>query len=316
MDMEMVLERWKVLQESKREETYWNRLVLWLEIGLFCLLAHCMTGFQTFALELPLPVYDQWETKTDQINVLSKLPEKESFGRNKEWIEKAVNLPLAETAAPTAREEARERAGGRKVPASVSALSDRTMEKVSEEPAAVADIQVILHGNGGRPERTEQIFEIGTFSLEALEEPKRLGKAFDGWYLDPECEMPFSGAVQEEKAVELYAGWKEFPGYFCDGTGYVSGYSDRALVLTDGLVALPAHESCVGLREGAYAGIEEEIFEVYIPANITEIEADAFSAMPNLLFIQAAEGNPSYYSENGILYHKDGSLAAMPMGRG
>lgn len=79
MDMEIVLERWKVLRESKRAETYWNRLVLWLEIGLFCLLAHCMTGFQTFALELPLPVYDQWETKTDQINVLSKLPEKESF---------------------------------------------------------------------------------------------------------------------------------------------------------------------------------------------------------------------------------------------
>lgn len=184
--------------------------------------------------------------------------------------------------------------------------------------APAAGVELILHGNGGLPERAAYTYGSGTFSmeeLEALEEPKRLGKVFDGWYLDAACEIPFSGGAKEGMTLELYAGWKEFPGYLCDDAGYVIGYSDAGLVLTDGLVALPTHESCVGIRAGAYAGIEEEIFEVYIPANITRIEDGAFSSMSNLLFIEAASGNPEFYSEDGILYHRDGSLAVMPPGR-
>lgn len=196
-----------------------------------------------------------------------------------------------------------------------SSLVESTAEEKEDSPPVPAEIALILYGNGGLPERADYMFEPGTFNLEEVEGPKRLGKIFDGWYLDPECTMPFSGRMEEGTAIELYAGWKEFPGYICDEMGYVIGCSDIGFVLTDGLVALPTHESCVGLRAGAYAGVEEEIFEVYVPANITEIEKGAFSSMPNLLFIQVAEGNPAYYSEDGILYRKDGSLEAIPPGR-
>ena len=95
----------------------------------------------------------------------------------------------------------------------------------------------------------------------------------------------------------------------------MTGYTDVGRVLTDGLVALPTHDSCVGLRTGAFAGIEEEIFDVYIPANITKIEEHAFDGMSNLMFIEVAAGNPAYYSVDGVLYHSDGSLAVMPAGR-
>ena len=69
------------------------------------------------------------------------------------------------------------------------------------------------------------------------------------------------------------------------------------------------------LRAGAFAGIEEAIFEIYIPANITNIEEHAFDGMSSLLFIEVAAGNPVYYSVDGLLYHSDGSLAVTPAGR-
>ena len=200
----------------------------------------------------------------------------------------------------------------------VASAGMKTEESDGEPIMPAAGVKLILHGNGGIPERTEYTYGSGIFSmeeLEALEEPKRLGKLFDGWSLDGASENPFTGEATEGTTLELYAGWKEFPGYLCDDAGYVIGYSDAGLVLTNGLAALPTHESCVGLKKGAFAGIEEGIFEVYIPANITEIQEGAFSSMTNLFFIEAASGNPKFYSESGILYHKDGTLAVMPPGR-
>lgn len=40
-----------------------------------------------------------------------------------------------------------------------------------------------------------------------------------------------------------------------------------------------------------------------------------FDCLENVDFIQVAKENPAYYSEFGILYHADGSLACMPQAR-
>lgn len=54
---------------------------------------------------------------------------------------------------------------------------------------------------------------------------------------------------------------------------------------------------------------------VYIPANIVHMDDGLFDCLENVDFIQVAKENPAYYSEFGILYHADGSLACMPQAR-
>ena len=60
--------------------------------------------------------------------------------------------------------------------------------------------------------------------------------------------------------------------------------------------------------------MEEDVFELYIPANITYIEEGAFDNLTNLMFIEASGDNPVFYSEKGILYYNDGTVAAYPEG--
>ena len=260
-----------------------------------------------------VPMRRDWANPMDH-SVLGSLEKK---GLILETDSPTAVLPTEGTLEGADQEAVSEEKESVSVPVSVPVMVP-VSESPEESAALPTGVELVLHGNGGIPERTEYTYGSGIFSmeeLEALEEPKRLGKLFDGWYLDAASENPFTGEATEGTTLELYAGWKEFPGYLCDDAGYVIGYSDAGLIVTDGLVALPTHESCVGIRSGAFAGVEEGIFEVYIPANITKIEEGAFSSMDNLFFIQVASGNPKFYSESGILYHKDGSQAVMPPGR-
>ena len=57
------------------------------------------------------------------------------------------------------------------------------------------------------------------------------------------------------------------------------------------------------------------MIEVYIPSNITYIAPGAFDHLHLLMFIEVAEDNPAYYSEDGILYAADGEIIAYPGGR-
>ena len=52
------------------------------------------------------------------------------------------------------------------------------------------------------------------------------------------------------------------------------------------------------------------MIEVYIPSNITYIAPGAFDHLHLLMFIEVAEDNPAYYSEDGILYAADGEIIA------
>lgn len=184
----------------------------------------------------------------------------------------------------------------------------------SEDMKGNMEIKVTVYGNGGTPEVAEYTFARSGFDLTGNCIPKRPGKIFDGWYLDSHCTEPFTGNIEDLDTLTVYAGWKDIPGFVTNEKGYITGYSDAAIVVADGVAVLPVNESCCGLMCGALDSLADKIFEIYIPANITYIESGAFDSLYNLMYIEVASGNPVYYSKGGILYSRSGGEVAVPCG--
>lgn len=183
-------------------------------------------------------------------------------------------------------------------------------EENTGSPASVLAIE--LYGNGGTPEKITDSCNVSEFSIENYEIPTRMGKLFDGWFCDKECKQPFSKAEPGQTSLVLYAGWKEFPGFLCNDKGYITGYTDASVFLKDHLLVLPRYDTCVGVEKSALKGLEEKISEIYIPANISYIESGVFDDLTNLIYIEVNPKNSKFYSRNGILYYKNGDIAAFP----
>ena len=175
-------------------------------------------------------------------------------------------------------------------------------EYVLEIPYAVLDYKVILHGAG-----EEMSVSLLNYELDenVIGTPVRLGKEFTGWYRDETCTVPFVSALPGEVTLDLYAGWKDFDKFICDDAGYITGYSGGYGSITDGLLNLTAHPSCIGVRADAFVNLEEFVTDIYIPANITNIESGAFDSLPYVFYIYVHPDNPAYSSDAGILYTKD-----------
>lgn len=104
-------------------------------------------------------------------------------------------------------------------------------------------------------------------------------------------------------------------GFIVDESGMIRGISDMSLAASDLCLYLPA-EGCNGIAYGAFAGVAEEIVDVYIPSNITNIEEGAFLGLPYVCKYEVEAGNSMYYTENGVLFSEGGScLLAFPSGR-
>lgn len=325
--MKMAIGSGKLIYDRKLMERAWDQAVLWLILAAFCVAAYGLVSIQAAVVETGRSERGAVSREMMSVGTAESLAGiREGKPDWMTWtLPGALTLTEELDVTLVERPEAAKTEGlsdSRKIAAAAAPVEKAPAEEVpavempgTDTAVVPVEIPVILHGNGGLPESSELTATAEGFDLEGLAEPTRLGKLFDGWYLDAGCTIPFTKVEEGASRVELYAGWKEFPGYRCDDAGYVAGYTDAGLVLTDGLVALPTHDSCVGLRAGAFAGIEEAIFEIYIPANITNIEEHAFDGMSSLLFIEVAAGNPAYYSMDGLLYHSDGSLAVTPAGR-
>ena len=179
-----------------------------------------------------------------------------------------------------------------------------------EIPYTVIDYTVTLH----RPDGTA-INSLYNYKLDLAltETPFKLGKQFDGWYRDEACTIPFEYALPGEVSLDLYAGWKDFEGHVCDEEGYITAYTGS---VSNGLLNLVSHPSCVGIRASAFVNTTEFVTDIYIPANITSIETGAFDPFPQLFFIYVHPDNPVFTSNAGILYTKDMStIVAYPSGR-
>lgn len=219
------------------------------------------------------------------------------------------------TATASAEEDAGKTGGMAEIAKDAASGENGKINDTTEETSANASrIELELYGNGGTPECRRDTCERSSFDIEKYEEPERLGKVFDGWYLDSECKMPFDALAEDVKSLKLYAGWKEFTGFISNDKGHIIGYTDAAKVVGDHLFVLPTHKNCTGIEKSAVKGLETEIDEIYIPTNITYIETELFDSLPNLMYIQVEHGNPNYYSKDGRLYKKNGELIAEPRG--
>ena len=151
-----------------------------------------------------------------------------------------------------------------------------------------------------------------------LWEPKITESAGDLWNVDiwdfDVPDLPSVDEAEEDTSTEEKIEKKEIAGFSVDSQGYITGVTED-LVLMDGVLAISAEPECVGIRADAFSDIEEDVIEIYIPANIHDIEKGAFDCFPFLMYIEVAEDHPYYYSEYGILYAKNGEEIAYPTGR-
>lgn len=175
-------------------------------------------------------------------------------------------------------------------------------------PYGVVEYTVQFHGNGGTVNCTEALLYNYQLDTSTIGMPARLGKKFTGWYRDEACTIPFAEAMPGEVSLDLYAGWIDITKFSCDDNGIITGFNGTIEDITDGVLVLPNHKDFQGAAAGAFGDLNHGVWEVYIPANITYVEPEAFDGLSELMFIYVDTDNPTYYSEGGILYARDGGI--------
>ena len=128
----------------------------------------------------------------------------------------------------------------------------------------------------------------------------------NGYYQYPEDYAGTDTAV-----LEVYAGWRELDGFVCNDAGHIISCAGGSVI--DGIFSLPSDAACTGIEAGALSSVAGLITEVYIPANITYIGPGVFDGLGSLMYIEAAPGNPNYYSAGGVLYTMSGEVVAAPV---
>lgn len=188
-------------------------------------------------------------------------------------------------------------------PPSIDATTVSPNNTVTEETGTPIFWEVTCYGNGGLPAAASYSFDADSFAGDELSVPVYEGKIFTGWYEDEACTIPFDRAEGERRTMSLYAGWKTET-YTLSDRGYLIDCEPE--MVSDGLLLLPFDDSCTGVDAHAFDKLAQMVEEIYIPANITYIAPEAFENLTNLIYIEVAEDNPVYYSENGELYMKAG----------
>ncbi len=103
--------------------------------------------------------------------------------------------------------------------------------------------------------------------------------------------------------------------FLIDEAGMLYGINEEMLDCTSGVLELPS-ENCVGIRSHVFINGFTDIYEIYIPSNISVIETGAFDGIDNLFDIMVEEGNLNYASIDGVLYDEDrATLLTFPAGR-
>ena len=94
-------------------------------------------------------------------------------------------------------------------------------------------------------------------------------------------------------------------GFEYDETGMI--ISCAGVSCFDGLLVLPSDAACTGISALALSEVDGDIYEIYIPSNITYIEPGALDRFVNLCYVEVHPDNPSYMSLEGELYYLDGT---------
>lgn len=103
--------------------------------------------------------------------------------------------------------------------------------------------------------------------------------------------------------------------FLIDDSGMIYGFAPEYADLTSGRLELPS-EGCVGIRAGAFLDAGAGVIELFIPANLTQIETGAFAGLDELLYIGTDAGNTSYIAVDGVLFDSSKTvLLAFPCAR-
>ena len=116
---------------------------------------------------------------------------------------------------------------------------------------------------------------------------------------------PVPAAPKEPSAIIPETEPQEFlcGGFLCDASGKIIGCQNVSLI--DGVLRLPSDAACTGIATGALAPLSsQQVYEIYIPANIIRIDDGAFDCLTELFFIEVHPDNPVYTSRDGYLYIK------------
>lgn len=129
--------------------------------------------------------------------------------------------------------------------------------------------------------------------------------------------IPQEEVIQEEIPTEVpeevpVSEYVYYQGFKIDQENMICGFDPAKSEMEDGYLELPS-EQCVGIRKGTFTGVGDEIYELYIPENIENIENGAFSELSELTWIETSEAG-FYAAKDGILYWGT-ELAAFPAGR-
>ena len=161
------------------------------------------------------------------------------------------------------------------------------------------------------------IIDSDPTDIGAVENPSESGEA------DSETEEGPAAAEDEDTPAEDTpkddtsedaAGLELIEGFEVDAEGYITGCTNQVVIIDD-ILLLPASTRCAGIRKGALDSVGSMVVEVYIPANICDIEKGAFDRFLSLMFFEVSEENPYYYSLDGILYAASEEAVAYPAGR-
>lgn len=181
-------------------------------------------------------------------------------------------------------------------------------EGIMETPSFLPDLTEPEKNAGGK----EKEYSNGNEYPEAKGNPD--GVAYPEENLDsvvyPDGKEELSGetASDGEKHTWLSSGFE------VNEEGLIVDYwptSDE----TAGFLELP-DIGCTGIAKGAFTRAGAGICELYIPSNITRIEAGGLSGLPDLEWICVEPENAYFQSREGILYDREmTAVLAFPAGR-
>ena len=217
--MKMAIGSGKLIYDRKLMERAWDQAVLWLILAAFCVAAYGLVSIQAAVVETGRSERGAVSREMMSVGTAESLNTRSSG--KPDWMTWTLPgaLTLTEELDVTLveRPEAAKTEGlsdSRKIAAAAAPVEKAPAEEVpavempgTDTAVVPVEIPVILHGNGGLPESSELTATAEGFDLEGLAEPTRLGKLFDGWYLDAGCTIPFTKVEEGASRVELYAGW-------------------------------------------------------------------------------------------------------------
>ena len=161
------------------------------------------------------------------------------------------------------------------------------------------------------------IIDSDPTDIGAAENPSESGEADSETGEGPaaaEDEDTSAEDTSKDDTSEDASGLELIEGFEVDAEGYITGCTNQVVIIDD-ILLLPASTRCAGIRKGALDSVGSMVVEVYIPANICDIEKGAFDRFLSLMFFEVSEENPYYYSLDGILYAASEEAVAYPAGR-